>query len=120
MFHENTFGMIKFNGKSYSHDIVIHTDDRVEKRDKNLSREKYGTSHVLSTAEIENLLDENPEVFVVGRGQSGMLKVGEDVVELLSAKNVNLLDFPTPDAIKEFNKLKDKGKKVAAIIHITC
>jgi hypothetical protein len=120
MFRENRFGMIKFNGKSYSHDIVIHTDNKVEKRDKNLSREKYGTSHILSAEEIKGLLNENPEIFIVGLGQSGMLKVGKDAAKLLSAKNVNLMDFPTPDAIKEFNKLKDQGKKVAAIIHITC
>lgn len=120
MFQENKFGMIKFNEKNYSHDIVIHTDDRVEKRDKYISRKKYGTAHILSAKEVENLLDENPEVFIVGRGQYDMLKVGKDTIELLSAKNVNLMDFPTPDAIMKFNELKKQGKKLAAIIHITC
>ncbi len=120
MFQENRFGMIKFDGKNYSHDIVIHTDDRVEKRDKTGSRERYGTSHVLSAGEVEGLLDESPEIIIVGRGQSGMLKIGEDTAELLSTKNVSLVDFPTPRAIEEFNKFKKQGKKLAAIIHITC
>lgn len=120
MFQENRFGMIKFDGKNYSHDIVIHTDNRVENRDKNLSRKKYGTSHVLSAEEIEKLLDENPEIIVVGRGQSDMLKVGEDAARLLSTKNIDLIDSPTPEAVEEFNKLKDQGKKLAAIIHVTC
>jgi len=120
MFQENRFRMVKFNGNNYSHDIVVHTDDIVEKRDKTGSRKKYGTSHVLSAEELTDLLDENPDIIIVGRGQSNMLKVGEDAAQLLSAKNVSLRDSPTPQAIEEFNELKDQGKKLAAIIHITC
>jgi len=120
LFPENKFGMIKFDGKDYSHDIVIHTDGIVEKRNKNLSRRKYGTSHILSAGEITDLLDEDPKILIVGRGQSGMLKIGKDTAELLYTKNVKLVDSPTPEAIEEFNKLKDQGKKLAAIIHITC
>lgn len=120
MFQENRFRMVKFDGKNYSHDIVIHTDNIVEKRNKNISREKYGTAHVLSADEIKNLLDENPEIIKVGRGQTDMLKVGEDAAELLSTKKVDLMDSPTSEAVEEFNKLKNQGKKLAAIIHITC
>lgn len=120
MFQENKFGMVKFGGKDYSHDIVIHTDDRVEKRNKDISRRKYDTSHILSAEEVTDLLDENPEVIIIGRGQSGMLKIGKDTAELLSEKKVKLVDPPTPEAIEEFNKLKNQGKRVAAVIHITC
>jgi hypothetical protein len=120
MFQENKFGMVKFDGKNYSHDIVIHTDGVVEKRNKNLSRRKYDTSHILSAEEITDLLDEEPEILIVGRGQSGMLKIGKDTAELLYTKNVKLVDSPTPEAIEGYNKLKNQGKKLAAIIHITC
>ena len=84
------------------------------------SKRKYGTSHILSEDEILDLLSENPEIFITGRGQSGMLKVGKDTADLLSLKNISLIDLPTPDAIIEYNKLKKQGKRLAAIIHITC
>ncbi len=60
MFQENKFGMVRFDGKDYSHNIVIHTDGYMEKRNKDLSRRKYDTSHILSAEEITALLDENP------------------------------------------------------------
>ncbi|MGB9978657.1 Mth938-like domain-containing protein [Methanobacterium sp.] len=120
MFQENKFGMVKFSGKEYSHDIVIHTDENIEKRNKNLSRRKYNTSHILSAEEITDLLDEDPEILIVGRGQSSMLKIGKDAAELLYDKNIKLVDPPTPKAIEEYNKLKNQGKKIAAVIHITC
>lgn len=120
MFQENKFGMIKFSGKEYPYDIIIHTDENVEKRNKDLSRRKYGTSHILSAEEITYLLDEDPEILIVGLGQSGMLKIDKDTVELLYSKNVKLMDSPTPKAIEKFNKFKNQGKKLAAVIHITC
>ena len=49
-----------------------------------------------------------------------MLKIGKDTVELLYSKNVKLMDSPTPKAIEKFNKFKNQGKKLAAVIHITC
>ena len=120
MFQETKFGMIKFSEKEYSYDIIIHTDENIEKRNKDLSRRKYGTSHILSAEEITDLLDEDPEILIVGRGQSCMLKIGKDTTNLLYTKNVKFMDFPTPEAIEEYNKLKNQGKKLAAVIHITC
>lgn len=120
MFQKYRFGMVKFDDREYSHDIVVHTDGNVKKRDKGHSKRKYGTSHILCADEIEILLDENPEVLVVGCGQVGVLKVGEDARKILAAKNVDLVDLPTQKATDEFNRLKNKGRRVAAIIHVTC
>lgn len=120
MFEEYRFGMVKFGNEKYQHDIVVYVNGKIEKRDKNPSRRKYGTSHVLCAEEIQDLLDEEPEVLVVGSGQSGILRVGEDARKLLSVKNVELVDLPTQKAIVKFNNLKDMGRKVAAVIHVTC
>jgi len=120
MFQENKFGMVKFADKKYKYDIIVHLDGSVDKRNKNPSRRKYGTSHILAAEEIEDLIGENPEVLVVGCGQYSVLKVGEDAVELLSAKKVELVDLPTQQAIDEFNRLKNQGRKVTAIVHVTC
>jgi len=120
MFQGYKFGMVKFADKKYQHDIIVHLDGNVDKRNKNPSKIKYGTSHILAAEEIEDLIEENLDVLVVGCGQYSVLKVGEDAMELLSAENIELVDLPTQEAVDEFNKLKNQGKRVVAIIHVTC
>lgn len=44
------FGSITIDGKTYEHDVIIHLSGKVEKRQKKLSKEKYGTSHIISKA----------------------------------------------------------------------
>lgn len=74
MFGRYRFGSIEYGNKEYNHDIIVHIDGSVSKREKSLSREKYGTSHILSDREIEKLVNENPDVLVVGCGEVGALK----------------------------------------------
>ena len=120
MFGKTQFGMVEFGHENYHHDIVVKTEENVYKRDKTPSKTKYGTSHILSAAEIIPVLTDLPEVLVVGCGQSGVLSVGEDAKELLSKEGVELVDLPTPKAIELYNKLKEQGRTVAAVIHVTC
>jgi hypothetical protein len=120
MFKENRFGMVEFGQEKYFHDIIVHVDGRVEKRDKSPSKRKYGTSHLMCKEEIEELVKENPDALVIGCGQSGMLKVGKDARALLTTKNIDLVDLPTQESVFEYNKLKRQNKRVAAIIHVTC
>jgi len=120
MFQKYKFGMVEFDNKKYFHDIVIHVDGRVDKRDKNPSKMKYGTSHILCREEIEGLVHEKPEILVIGCGQSGALKVGEDAREILNKKNIELTDLTTQKAIIKYNTLKNLSRRVAAVIHVTC
>ena len=48
---ETEFGAITINGKTYDHDVIIRLSGAVEKRRKRLSKEMYGTSHIVSKAE---------------------------------------------------------------------
>ena len=47
------FGAITINGKTYDHDVIIRLSGAVEKRRKRLSKEMYGTSHIVSKAEAK-------------------------------------------------------------------
>ena len=40
-------GSITIDGKTYDHDVFIRLSSKVEKRRKKLSKEKYGTSHLV-------------------------------------------------------------------------
>lgn len=113
-FQDCKFGSVKYNGKEYKHDIIVHVDGTITPRRKEISRKKYGTSHTLAQEEIEPLLNENPETIIVGSGVYGVLKLGEINIK------PDIIKLPTCKAIKEYNKLIGAGKRVATIIHVTC
>jgi hypothetical protein len=41
------FESITVNGNKYEHDLLIRLDGKVEKRKKKLSKDIYGTSHII-------------------------------------------------------------------------
>jgi hypothetical protein len=65
------FGSITIAGEKFEHDVIIRQDGRVEKRKKKLSKEIYGTSHVISLAEAKHIYQSGP-----GRSSSGPGKPG--------------------------------------------
>jgi len=64
-----TFGAITINGKTYDHDVIIRLSGAVEKRRKRLSKEMYGTSHIVSKAEAKFVFEDDCELLIVGAGQ---------------------------------------------------
>ncbi len=122
-FEDTGFGWVRYGGERYDHDVYVDTEGNVHRREKDLSRRKFGTSHRLAADEIERLLelcDEEPEVIVVGTGQNGVLTVTDEAREFCEERGIDLVDLRTPEAIERFNELKEEGKRVAAIIHTTC
>ena len=63
------FGSITIDGKTYDHDVIIQLSGKVEKRRKKLSKEKYGTSHIISKAEANYVLEDGCDVSIVGTGK---------------------------------------------------
>jgi hypothetical protein len=108
-----SFGSIIIDGKKYNHDILIHPDGRVEQRKGGIWR--FG-SHNIKEEEAEKLLREKPEVVLVGTGTQGRAHLSEDI----EVKQAELAVLNSKEAVERFNKLVDQGKKVAALIHITC
>jgi len=117
---ETGFGYIVVDGVKYTHDVVVHVDGKVTKRKNVLSKPyKKGLHTPLAPPELEEILDENPEVVVIGSGQYGALPILEETVKLLEEKNVKYIIEKTPKAIEEYNKLS-KEKRVVGIFHVTC
>ncbi|MCD6367818.1 MAG: hypothetical protein J7L45_01905 [Candidatus Aenigmarchaeota archaeon] len=103
------FGEIWINGKKYQNDLIL-TNDTIESKE---------SSHTVKRDDVEKLLIFDPDVIIIGTGNSGMVKVEDDVVSLLSNENIELKVEKTPEAVKLFNDAV-KNKKVAAIFHVTC
>lgn len=109
------FGFCRFGLLVYSAipfpavDLVIHTNGWPAIRGSK--------AHYVGLAEIEPLLEEGPDVLIIGTGYDDMVQVEE---EMLAMSAVQVLPLPTPQAVRRYNELRGEGKRVAAIIHSTC
>ena len=107
------FGHITINGKRYTNDVIVFSD-----RVKDNWWRKEG--HQLQIEDIEAVVNEKPEVLVVGTGYYGLMKVPAETVEFLKSKGVELIAQKTRDACTTYNRLVESGKKVIATLHLTC
>ena len=53
-----SFGSITVDGETFEYDILIRLNGQVEKREKALSKELYGTSHKVSLEEAKYIYEE--------------------------------------------------------------
>ncbi len=111
------FGSIVVGAKRYSHDVLIFPDGNLKRRRGGFWR--FG-SHDIRKGEIDELVRANPEVIVVGTGTSARAKLPFEVGRRAAEAKVELIALPSEEAAGKFNHLVDEGKRVAALIHITC
>ena len=112
MIDSYSFGQIVIGGKRYTNDVIIFPN-----RVKDNWWRKMG--HRLSIEDLNEVIQEKPEILVVGTGYFGSMKVLTDVEEYLKGKEIKLITQPTKDACNTFNLLKS-NKKVVAALHLTC
>ena len=111
------FGFIVVDGKQYVYDVLILPDGTVKEREH--SKARLG-SHTIGRAEIEELAKMKPETIIVGIGTNGMATVSPDAQLYRLEAKLNLIVLPSSEAVEKLNQLVDEGKRVAALIHITC
>jgi hypothetical protein len=109
------FGFCRFGLLVYSAipfpavDLVIHTNGWPAIRGSK--------AHFVGFSEIEGLLEERPDVLIIGTGYDNMVQVDGEILAMCA---VQVLPLPTPEAVRRYNELKGEGKRVVAIIHSTC
>jgi hypothetical protein len=111
------FGSITVAGEKYDYDILIRLNGKVKKRKKKLSKEIYGTSHIISVVEAEWVYEDGAESIIIGTGQTGMVKLSDEAVEFFKQKECRTALFPTYEAIHVWNEAK--GATIG-LFHITC
>lgn len=111
------FGSITIDGKTYDHDVIIQLSGEVEKRRKKLSKEKYGTSHIISKAEAKSVFEDGCDVLIVGAGQNGNVSLSQEASDYLAKKKCRVILQPTPEAIRCFNQSHEKK---IGLMHVTC
>ena len=115
--NKTSFGSITVGNEKYDYDIIISLDGEVKKRKKKLSKAIYGTSHIISKDEAKFVYEEGAETLILGTGQYGAAELSDEAGDYFKKKKCKVIVHPTPDAIKEWNKVKGK---VIGLFHITC
>lgn len=112
-----SYGSIIIDGKKYRRDVLIFADGTVKKRKGGFFM--FG-SHNIKKKEIEELIQGEPGVIIVGTGTDGVANVAADVESWAKEKNLSLMVQPSSDAVAKLNELTEQKKRAAALIHITC
>jgi hypothetical protein len=111
------FGSITIDGKIYEHDVIIRLSGKVEKRRKRLSKEEYGTSHIISKEEAKFVFEDGCDLLIVGAGQQGNVRLSPEASAYFDKKHCRVLLQPTPEAIRAFNQ---SAEKKIGLMHVTC
>jgi len=117
------FGAIVIDGKNYASDVII-----LPKRVIDDWWRKEG--HRLHVEDLEEVLkhEPKPEVFVLGTGYYGLMKVSPEAENILESCEIELVAKPTRKATQIFNKLlqnnllANKSKRIVIVgaFHLTC
>ena len=107
------FGRILIDGRPYTSDVIVFPDRVQDGWWRNEGNE-------LCPADLWEVVQEKPEVLVVGTGHSGLMRVLPKTEEYLEQQGIKLVVERTTEACQTFNRLYSSGEKVVAALHLTC
>lgn len=113
MIEHYSFGSIKVNGKRYRDDVKI-VKGRV------VPDWWRASGHLATAADVKDILAAEPEVLVVGKGSSGLMRLDPGLEKELERRGTTLIAEPTARAVQTFNELYAQGRNVAGAFHLTC
>ena len=112
MIDSYAFGRIVIDGKRYTTDVIIFPD-----------RVKHGwwrkEGHQLCTDDVKEVIQERPEILVVGTGSVGLMRVLPETKESLESVGIRLIVENTRKACETYNQLS-KSRRIVAALHLTC
>jgi hypothetical protein len=143
MIEKYRFGYIKIDGRDYTHDVEVRwriaASDSAEgdprsprsAHEAELERQEVFSwwrkqSHVIDVKDIKHVLEQKPNLIIIGTGASGVAKVTEKAEKEIMAQNIELLIAKTGEAVRLFNNAqkracqKQKSKKIIGFFHLTC
>ena len=75
--------------------------------------------HVLHVEDVKLIVEEKPEVLIIGTGKYGIVKVSPQTREYIGSKGIALIVEQTEQAREIYNRIS-QAKKVVAALHLTC
>ena len=110
-----SFGSIKIDNTTYEHDVVMDRGE-ISKRKKKPSK-KYREQFGHTPLSVDEKIPWKCRRLVVGTGANGKLPVMEELKLEAERRKIELLIFPTGQAIETLKQNRDDTN---AILHVTC
>jgi hypothetical protein len=107
-----SFGKIIIDGTTYTSDVIIYPD-------KVNSSWWRKTGHNLEMSDLTDVINAKPQVFVIGTGSFGAMKVPKETISHLEVKGIEVYVAKTGEAVELFNKFRQDKTAIAAF-HLTC
>lgn len=105
-------GRIVVDGHEENDDVIL-IDDEVH---PGWGRED---GQELRIADLETVVDAQPDILVVGTGRTGDLRPQPGLEEALKTHGITMLAMPTTLAVQRYNDLRDNDRHVAGAFHLT-
>jgi hypothetical protein len=106
------FGQIVIDGHVFRHDVII-LPDRV------LPNWWRVEGHKLCYEDLQQVLQEKPQVVIIGLGVFQRIVVPHDVCEQIEAEGARVIALRTGEACELYNQYC-KEERVVAALHLTC
>ncbi len=113
MIQSYKFGHIVIKDQEYQNDVKISEG-------KVISPWWRKSGHKVEIEDIKDLLASNPEILIFGKGNPGLMQATKELRTYLINEGIQLIELPTSEAIENFNRLFQEGRKVCAGFHLTC
>jgi len=132
MIEEYHFGSITIDGKTYNHDVEVRWTPKESFRDSRgqaceVLKWWRKESHFVYSEDVKKAIDQNPEVIIIGTGESGLMEVGKDAKKEIESRGIKLIIDVTEEAVRTFNVILEeseeeegKQRKVIGLFHLTC
>jgi hypothetical protein len=111
------FGSITVEGAVFDHDVLIRLDGQVERRQKGLSRDLFGTSHIISPSEAEQVYEEGAKRLIVGAGMFRRVKLSPGAARIFEEKGCQVELLRTSRATRAWNRAEGP---VIGLFHVSC
>ncbi len=111
------YGWVEIDRVRYDHDVIVHTDRSVTKRQKKAAkkfRKLYRHTPLIGT-ELDFIAAENPAQVYIGTGQYGDLPLTPEAREILM--QFPAMIRPTPVII---DMMEEETRPFVAILHVNC
>ena len=106
------FGKIIVDGATFRHDVIIFPN--------HVSPDWWREEgHSLCIADLQEVVEEHPDLLIVGTGAYGRLQVDDAVKKQIREKGIDLEIFPTEQACARYNQSR-RQCTVAAALHLSC
>ena len=112
MIEEYHFGRMVISGKTYTSDLILFPD-------KVISSWWRKSGHKLCLQDLEEVIQEKPDILVIGTGAMGVMKVNDEVRQYVQQEGITLIIEKTGKAVQFYNH-HPRDKKVIGAFHLTC